>query len=110
MSDNIACDCPLCSQAFVSADGSTPVEFLADGIIKLYAQMQTKDRLPCPRCGCSRMAISVFKNALSRHAEIYVCDVCGNDEAVRVFKGQVLPITEWAVVVEILRIYEAERV
>ena len=36
-------------------------------------------------------------NALSRHADVYICDACGNDEAVREMKGDPLPLKDWAI-------------
>jgi len=48
------------------------------------------------------MSVNVLHNALSRQAEIYVCEVCGLDEAVRAYREQILPITDWWIVQEIL--------
>lgn len=35
----------------------------------------------CPRCGCDNMKPNLYTNALSRVADIMVCDTCGLDEA-----------------------------
>ncbi|HWP51661.1 MAG TPA: hypothetical protein VN626_08190 [Clostridia bacterium] len=37
------------------------------------------------------------RNALSRHANVYVCDECGMDEAMREYAGNPLPLEEWYV-------------
>ena len=37
--------------------------------------------LPCPRCGRLTMNHDIYKNALSRRADIYICDDCGMYEA-----------------------------
>ena len=52
----------------------------------------------CPRCGHFRMDEQPARNALSRAADIQICDVCGMDEAIRAYTGQELPIREWAIV------------
>lgn len=39
--------------------------------------------LPCPRCGKNILS-TPSKNALSRQADVYVCDRCGTEEAVEV--------------------------
>lgn len=37
--------------------------------------------MPCPRCGEMSMRENVRQNALSRRADIYICDRCGAKEA-----------------------------
>ena len=49
----------------------------------------------CPRCGRENIKTPVHTNALSRVADIYVCDDCGSDEALRAFAGIPLPVDEW---------------
>ena len=51
----------------------------------------------CPRCGLNRMKVSIHTNALSRHADIYICDPCGCAEAMLDFIGKTVPVDEWAV-------------
>ena len=54
-------------------------------------------RFPCPRCGYDRMHTEKpVRNALSRYATVYVCEVCGMDEAMRDMVGEKLPLTEWS--------------
>lgn len=125
MSENKKCECSLCAQQFIPEDGSTPEEHLAKGIVKVYREMQDAQLVPernpaaeggfreakllsnleeqCPRCGHKRMKPHLRQNALSRCADVYICDVCGTDEALRDMNNDVLPITEWYVVREILK-------
>ena len=39
----------------------------------------------------------ISRNALSRVADVYVCPVCGMDEAIRDFEKIPLPIEQWAI-------------
>lgn len=77
----------------------TEAEALA--LAESLAPLQEKDRaddFPCPRCGYPRMHRRTVLNALSRHAQVHVCEQCGADEALRDMTGQVLPITDWGMV------------
>ena len=38
----------------------------------------------------------IHTNALSRHADIYICDACGTEEALLKFMSNPLPMREWA--------------
>ena len=62
----------------------------------LKARQDAGEHMPCPRCGRDTMKESIHTNALSRHAEIYICDTCGTEEALLKFMSNLLPITEWA--------------
>ena len=42
------------------------------------------------------MKANVHTNALSRQADIMVCDACGMEEALRAFSHSALPLSEWA--------------
>ena len=57
---------------------------------------QLKEHLPCPRCGLDKMDAHPVHNALSRHADIQICDACGVEEALRIFNGEALPLEKWA--------------
>ena len=76
-------------------------EINAKKIIEAIKSKQLKGaRLPCPRCGCDVMdREKVTRNALSRHADVYICDICGIDEAVRSMERDPLPLDEWRAVV-----------
>lgn len=109
MSDNNKCNCPICHQDFIPADGMTADEHLANGTITVYAELLNKatqkdcaSTLPCPRCGHYNMNDRTTRNALSRVAQISVCDACGTEEAMQAANGNILPITSWWVVSEIL--------
>ena len=62
----------------------------------LKARQLAGEHMPCPRCGSFTMKPDLPTNALSRHADIYVCDRCGTEEAVLVFMNNPLPMRCWA--------------
>jgi predicted RNA-binding Zn-ribbon protein involved in translation (DUF1610 family) len=54
---------------------------------------------PCPRCGHDRMDKNPVRNALSRRANVYICNSCGMEEALLDAAGKdPLPLNEWAMV------------
>ena len=66
----------------------------------------------CPRCGEEMDGIA--RHAVSRNADIIICDACGQTEAIEALikaglaEGEVLPIEEWAVVRGAYHIYAEE--
>lgn len=62
----------------------------------LKARQAAGEHMPCPRCGRDMMKENIHTNALSRHADIYICDACGMAEALLKFMSNPLPIAEWA--------------
>lgn len=50
----------------------------------------------CLRCG-KPLNRRLVVNALSRYADVHICENCGMDEALRDTCGQVLPMWEWYV-------------
>lgn len=42
----------------------------------------------CPRCGCLTMDVHHARNAVSRVADIAICDLCGTSEAVNDWLGR----------------------
>ncbi len=62
----------------------------------LKARQDGGEQMPCPRCGRDNMKANIHTNALSRHADIYICDVCGTEEAMLKFMHNPLPVAEWA--------------
>lgn len=66
--------------------------------LEAFKQVQLRDpSKPCPRCGRKTMnPEGVLKNAVSRHADVYVCDTCGTEEALQDFSGTPDPLKEWA--------------
>ena len=47
---------------------------------------------PCPRCG---LRVVHMRTALSRLADVYICDQCGMDEALRAENGHELRLDDW---------------
>lgn len=61
----------------------------------LRARQEAGENMPCPRCGRMTMKPWIHTNALSRCADIYVCDECGANEALcAMMKNPLLPI-DW---------------
>lgn len=50
----------------------------------------------CPRCGRDTMKHQLYTNALSRVADIMVCDECGVDEAKLAFMNVPTSLYHWA--------------
>ena len=74
----------------------------AKTLIESLMPMQERgERFPCPRCGYNRMNENPVRNALSRHADVYICDACGTDEALRDMIGSPLPLNEWSAAVSL---------
>lgn len=62
----------------------------------LKARQKAGEHMHCPRCGADTMKDPVHTNALSRVADIYICDACGSAEAMLAFMGQQYPLTSWS--------------
>ena len=62
----------------------------------LKARQDAGEHMHCPRCGRDTMKKNIHTNALSRHADIYICDDCGTEEALLKFMSNPLPVKEWA--------------
>jgi len=60
------------------------------------ARQDADEHMTCPRCGQDTMKENIYTNALSRHADIYICDACGMEEAMLKFMSNPLPMREWA--------------
>lgn len=68
-------------------------------IIGEVAKLQNEHFLPCPRCGkASAMRLKLAENALSRHADVYVCSPCGIAEAIADYKKEEIDFSKWAAV------------
>lgn len=70
----------------------------AKAIIEEFAKVQEGGFFPCPRCGRMVMNEKPTRNALSRCAQVYICDECGTDEAMRAFARKLMPLEEWYIV------------
>ena len=65
--------------------------------LRLFGISQrVKNTKKCPRCGDMHMSANVLHNALSKYAEVYICDACGADEAIRAYSKKILPMEKWA--------------
>ena len=62
----------------------------------LKARQKAGEPMRCPRCGADTMKEPVHTNALSRIADIYICDACGSAEAMLEFMKQRHPLTSWS--------------
>ena len=73
---------------------------MTDRIRKAFGDLKARqdggEHMPCPRCGRDTMKENVYSNAFSRHANIYICDACGTEEALLKFMNNPLPMCEWA--------------
>ena len=66
-------------------------------LLDLKAKQQAESETICPRCGCNKLKSPLTHNALSRYADLYVCDECGLTEAGLAMMNNPLPIEQWAV-------------
>ncbi len=62
----------------------------------LKARQEFGEHMPCPSCGRDTMKANIHTNALSRHADIYICDACGTAETLLKLMSNPLPMTDWA--------------
>ena len=62
----------------------------------LKAKQESGEYTLCPRCGLPTMKKDLYTNALSRTADIMVCDTCGVDEAKLAFMGSPGTLYQWA--------------
>lgn len=65
-------------------------------IVKQFGQWQASHHYPCPRCGEDAMSENLWRNALSRKGTVCICNQCGTAEAQEAFMGNLLPLSEWA--------------
>lgn len=73
------------------------VTVAAKKVVDRFAKVQKDGTHICPRCGRLTVKDRLVTNAFSRHADVYICDACGMDEAVRDMKGDPLPLKDWAI-------------
>lgn len=67
-------------------------------ILENYKELQSDCKCMhsyCPRCGKYAMRYPITTNALSRRADIYICDDCGMAESIEDFLGKPMPLSEW---------------
>jgi predicted RNA-binding Zn-ribbon protein involved in translation (DUF1610 family) len=69
-------------------------------MIEQFSEIQREGHFPCPRCGHYRMDADPIRNALSRRADVQVCDQCGVEEALEDLSGARMPLTMWNIAQE----------
>lgn len=62
----------------------------------LKARQDAGEHMPCPRCGRDTMDAEPMHNALSRHADLFICASCGMAESFLDMKQNLLPFKDWA--------------
>ena len=70
---------------------------IARCLLDLKARQDDGEQMLCPRCGRNVLKVPLTHNALSRHADLYVCDECGMTEAMLDMMRNPLPQEQWAV-------------
>ena len=72
------------------------IESIMKALADLRARQEQREHMMCPRCGKDSMDENVHRNALSRHADIHICDDCGTAEAMLKMMRNPLPLGQWA--------------
>lgn len=62
----------------------------------LKARQERREYTLCPRCGLDTIKPDLYTNALSRAADIMVCDSCGQEEAILAFMNKPYSLYQWA--------------
>ncbi len=66
-------------------------------LLDLRAKQNAGEKMACPRCGRNPIKTPLEHNALSRYADLYICDECGTTEAMLDMMLNPLPLEQWAV-------------
>jgi len=66
-------------------------------LLDLKERQDAGEKMLCPRCGRNTLKTPQAHNALSRYADLYVCDECGMTEAMLDMMRNPLPLEQWAV-------------
>ena len=69
-------------------------------LLDLKAHQQSDSNRLCPRCGRDTMKENLITNALSRHADIYICDECGIEEAILDYMHASSPVEAWTALLQ----------
>ena len=69
---------------------------LTQMLLDLKAMQDAGEKMTCPRCGYDNMKKPLLHNALSRYADLYICDDCGMTEAMLDMMHNPLPMEQWA--------------
>lgn len=73
----------------------------AFGLVQKYSPQSSCLFCYCPRCGERRMSDTLPHNAMSRSVNLYICNACGIDEALRDAFGQPLPLWKWDIITKL---------
>ena len=71
-------------------------DYMKHRLADLRARQEAEEHMLCPRCGADTMKHPVHTNAMSRVADIFICDACGTTEALLAHMNQQTPLTNWA--------------
>jgi len=66
-------------------------------LLDLKAKQDAGVKMTCPRCGRNTIKSPLEHNALSRYADLYICDECGMTEAMLDMMRNPLPLEQWSV-------------
>ena len=66
-------------------------------LLDLKAAQDANTPMNWPRCGADAMKLPMATNALSRVADLYICDSCGNTEGLLAFMRHSHPLHRWSV-------------
>ena len=71
-------------------------ERMRKALLDLKERQEKGSYTLCPRCGRDTMKADLYTNALSRQADIMVCDSCGSEEAILAFMNKPYSLYQWA--------------
>ena len=71
-------------------------ERMRKALVDLKERQEKGTYTLCPRCGRDTMKPDLYTNALSRQADIMVCDSCGSEEAILAFMNKPYSLYQWA--------------
>ena len=66
-------------------------------LLDLKAKQDAGAKMACPRCGRNTLKTPLSHNALSRYADLYVCEECGYTEGMLAMMRNPLPLEQWSV-------------
>jgi predicted RNA-binding Zn-ribbon protein involved in translation (DUF1610 family) len=97
-------NCPLCRQEFYTKKSKRVAEEqLTSGILKIYAERQILETLPCPMCG-EKMDSNIYHNASCRLVKgLYVCSDCGMLQAIMAFEFRECSVLSYFIISEIIK-------
>ena len=74
----------------------------------LKARQDVGEHMSCPRCGRDNMKENIHTNALSRFANVYICNQCGMAEALLSYTGAPPRLRNWAIIEAIKELFSEE--